>query len=117
MRYILFLSVLLYSNTYSQMPGEYTESSDTVYRFVDYKNNHYKIMYEVDETHWADMLVIYYDKLNHNHYDAMVSVMKQLKDSTYKLVFKKQGTYVPAGCYEDIPLNYVKWSLGEKAEE
>jgi hypothetical protein len=54
--------------------------------------------------------------IDNRHYDAIISVYK-IRGTKKNLIGRSfVGTYVPAGCFEDVPSEQVKWAFKLQSE-
>lgn len=103
--------------------------NDSAIRYVFYKSDSFRIFYRFDNTFWSEPMVgivitdsagnydekavnEYYRQNRHYFAEVTISLIKRGK--LIKSWLPISTTYVPAGCFEDVPEGYVKQALNDK---
>ena len=83
-----------------------TLGQDTVSKYYSDATGDYQIFYDVDR---SSCLVPATNPPGQPHHDAYITVYALLKNGKkYMVGAPMKGTYVPNGCFEDVPENWVK---------
>lgn len=131
---ILLIGILALSFNigFCQIPRGYFppkfDGRDTFERFVSYNSDSFCVSYAYNPFSFFDAAVLRLKQdscgktreftaeeyAEYNHYDALVSVYRVINNYKELISAPIEGCYVPKGCYEDQPENYIREALKRK---